>query len=77
MSKRGFTDRELLRALDWKDQGISMGTIAKRMCVSRSAILGATQRVLAACPSDSQHDGTLPRRWWEAGLNNRCGEDDA
>lgn len=70
-----MTDAEMLEIMDMKERlGLTGIEIARRTGKTRSAILGLTSRING---ETDQHDlsphlnGTMPARWWEAGLRAR------
>lgn len=67
---RGLTDRQTLEALELTDQGMSRADVAEKLGVSRMSIVGIVSR----CQKEAKptpHDGTMPARWWEAGLKKQ------
>lgn len=69
MTKRDWTDAELLDVLDRADMGESATVTGKRYGVSRSAILGLRHRCGGIA---DHHDGTMPKDWWRKGLEARA-----
>lgn len=70
-----FTDRQLLRILEMKEHGKTLGQISSKFGCSRSRISGAIHRIQQACNAQGpwdEHDGTMPRTWWRDGLDARA-----
>lgn len=76
MSAR-FTDADILEILHMKEAlGMTTRQIGRRYGVTKNSIIGLTGRVLRAVAPDERHDGTMPVRWWEEGLQRRGGAND-
>lgn len=71
----GWTDGELLQALHMRDvEGRSYTDIGARFGRSKSAMAGAFNRIdRETDESDPQKagDGTMPEKWWKAGIGRR------
>lgn len=74
-----WDDEMCLRALHAVDvEGVSRAVVARRMGVSRSAVIGILHRinaetdaVLEKCKKPENRDGGMPDKWWQAGLRRR------
>jgi hypothetical protein len=70
-----YTDAQILEMLDMRDRlGLSAAEIAPRFGVTKMAIIGVLHRVKTEAGrvgnADLQ-DGTMPKRWWVAGIAKR------
>lgn len=64
MRDRPATDEEILHILDLHDnEGLTFTEIGQRVGKSKSAIAGLAHRIKKVS-EPSEHDGTMPRRWW-------------
>lgn len=65
--RKDWTDGDLLEALHLADnEGLSAAKIAAHLGRTRMAVIGRLNRVRQNTGA-SEHDGTMPPRWWENG----------
>lgn len=79
MTRRVWSDGDILEALHLREaEGLTMAAIADRLSnawgepVTRNQVISVVNRVIAetnALPDTG--DGTMPPRWWQAGLAAR------
>jgi hypothetical protein len=69
MTRRAWTDAEMLTALDLRDrEGLTYRQIGARIGRGRSSVAICLNRVDAETDLSDPHgtqDGTMPPRWWE------------
>lgn len=71
MRPSGLSDRQILEALHAvENEGLSRKVAAQKVGATFGQVVGAVQRIKAEF-EPSKHDGSLPPRWWEAGLERR------
>lgn len=75
MTRRPLTDEEMLTALDMMEQrGLTAAAAGKALGRSRGTLLAMKHRVHEQTDWHDQTpelNGTMPPRWWKAGLRMR------
>lgn len=67
-----WDDRLDLEMLHLRDvEGLSMGKIGARLGIGKNAVIGRMKRLRDAEAPGDAGDGSMPARWWRAGLEAR------
>lgn len=69
--KPGWTDAEMLAALEMRARGATRAKIGQALGRSRNACAEMLLRIDRETGPADRHDGTMPNCWWKAGLKER------